>query len=309
MAKVITISSISDYIQKVCGENSKVREYSYFRDDSLLFRGQASKDYELMPSIGRNRHSSVSYTIFNEERNLIEMAKFRMPDVFRNDLSPVELLALLQHHGIPTRLLDVTENALVALYFACSDRPDKDGEVIIFKCTKEYVTNYPVVNAIADTYRFTNGSDTPLARFYADVKGQSYFLEQRRMLDVIHKDDNAGGKWIAQCCSEIMYLYAPIRSNRQQVQHGRFILFPNHIDTEHKVFKEDCFEWKIDAIPKDHSDIVGRIIIPKEIKRQLMIDLSVLGVTKGFLFGDNVDVVCEEIVNTLKRRTDASWVK
>jgi len=302
MADIISVSNISEYVQTVCNLNSTVRKYTFFRDDSLLFRGQSDKEYELLPSIGRNRHSACDCTIFNEERNLVEMAKYKMPDIFRNELAPIELLALLQHHGIPTRLLDVTENALIALYFACCSDEDKDGEVFVFKCAKQHVTNYPIVNAIADSYRFTNGSDTPLSRFYADVIRQSYFVEQKRMLDAIHKDEMAGGKWVALCCSEILYLYAPIRSARQQVQQGRYILFPNHINTEHDVYDEDCFEWKIDPIEKNHEDISARIIIPKEIKEQLLEDLSVLGITESFLFCDSIDTTCKGIVDSFKRR-------
>ena len=145
----ITLSGIEEFVQTVCQLNNSINSPQQLWAQELLFRGQSNKAYELLPGIARGRHSSCQCTIFNDERNLIEMAKFKMPDVFRNDQTPLELLALLQHHGVPTRLLDVTENALVALYFACCSNPNTDGEVIVFKRRNESITNYPIVNAIA----------------------------------------------------------------------------------------------------------------------------------------------------------------
>ena len=295
MPDILRIDTISEYIQIVCSLKDDACKLTPVENAELLFRGQANKTYELIPAIGRNRESDCMCTIFNDERNLIEMAKYKLPELFRKDMLPIELLALLQHHGIPTRLLDVTENALVALFFACGDEFEEDGEIIVFKNRNEDVTNYPIVNAIADSYRFTMGTWTPLSSFYDDVKNQAYFLEQKHTIEVCHKDNKDGAAWIERCCEKIMYIYAPIRSLRQQVQQGRYILFPNKID--HELYEEGSFGWTIESISKEHDDVISRIIIPKENKKKLLSDLSILGIKKDVLFCDSADVVCKGIVD------------
>lgn len=296
----ITISSISEFVHAICELNTTSMHKCPFGSEELLFRGHADKSYELIPSIGRARNYVCDCTLFNEERNLIDLAKFKIPDIFRSDMSPVELLALLQHHGIPTRLLDITENALVALYFACCKEAELDGEVIIFKVKSRNVTTYPVINAIADSYRFTQATFTSLESFFGNVKRQPYFLEQQRSNDILFNDDAAGGAWIEECCQKIQYIYAPFRSSRQHAQQGRYILFPNRISRE--IYPQGEFSTIIDPIPKTHDDIVMRIVISHEAKSHILSELSVFGVKRDKLFCDNTDIVCEEIVNLFKSK-------
>ncbi len=292
------IQNLSEYVYEICEINNGKRCNGATHNEVLLFRGQADTKYELIPYLGRGRRFSCDISIFNEERNLIEMAKYKMPDIFRNDLLPLELLALLQHHGIPTRLLDITENALVALYFECNSKFESDGEVIVFKDNELDVTNYPIVNAIADSYRFARGTVCTLDLFYGDAINQPHFVEQKQTHEICHETKEQGGQWVAECCEKIFFVYAPIRTLRQQVQRGRYILFPNKIEPYGNGGKK-AFTTVIDPIPKNHECIARRFHIPASLKKQILIDLKAFGISEEILFCDSTDMVCKGILNTI----------
>lgn len=79
----------------------------------LYFRGQSDENWELKPSIFRKKP--------DEERFCYYETLTKHPNEFK-DFSSIDRLAKMQHYGIPTRMLDFTTNAMMALYFACQKK-------------------------------------------------------------------------------------------------------------------------------------------------------------------------------------------
>jgi hypothetical protein len=93
---------------------------------SWAFRGMGDTSYSLQPTVGRSRNYSVAL-----ERSLLFAFRRRVAQ-FVDDarFSDWDHLALAQHHGLPTRLLDWTTNPLVAAYFAASSLPGEQEVAI-----------------------------------------------------------------------------------------------------------------------------------------------------------------------------------
>lgn len=98
-----------------------------------IFRGHSDPSWKLIPKIGRPLYSK-SQEVKNFEAWKRRAAEF----IANNSMNDWSWLAIAQHHGLATRLLDWSYNPLVAAYFAVSEQNDLDAKLFCYKCLWEY---------------------------------------------------------------------------------------------------------------------------------------------------------------------------
>ena len=133
MGKIVVsgkpIESLTEYIEVI--------EENTIDHNMVLFRGQRKQE-SLLPKIARD-DTKLKENILKSEKEMFEEFKRRSrPFVDSKPEYDLEWLALAQHYGLITRLLDWTKNALAALWFVVSKPAlsSQDGIVWLFSVNK-----------------------------------------------------------------------------------------------------------------------------------------------------------------------------
>ena len=276
---------VEHYQEEDCKEVSKLR--------SLYFRGQFDHEWPLIPSVMRKYKGNP--TLRRSEGEMLLELMSRRPDDFVNVSSALSQWVLAQHHGLKTRLLDITKNPLVALFHCCDDSSAPslsdatDGTFHIFAVPKQIVKTFE-----SDAIRIiTNFSKLP--RFEQDIllgkeldlqeSNQRHVLEHpNRYAAIMERLYNFIGHEKPYFRERVdvrdlfrVFVVEPQQSfERLRSQSGAFL-----ISAFHEEFETDVVLRLTKNVPIYHH---YKFTVPASEKRKILHELELLHVTKEVLF-------------------------
>ncbi|URZ10968.1 FRG domain-containing protein [Clostridium felsineum] len=262
---VCVIENVEKYVKEILRISKNLDKDKF----SLFYRGHANMRWKLVPSIYRNQWIKKEDILFRE-------MLIRNTDEFRNCKSTFEKLTKMQHYELPTRLLDITTNPLVALYFACSSEEDKEAEIHIFKINNNDISYY-------DSDKVSVISNLAKVNFELNLKTLSTGVR-----DEFNKEEEVK-KLVAQIKDEKPYFennidpkdlsktifVKPKLDNKRIIrQNGAFILFG---------MKDDKFSpAKLLDVYKTKK--TKKYIIPSNKKNEIIKELKLFGISYSSLF-------------------------
>lgn len=212
-------------VAKVQGFIGKVLGLGQADGCEVFYRGHSNKEkYKLEPSLFR-KDEEGNYLYKDAEHILYRELLVSNSADFQSDVYTLDSLVRMQHYSLPTRLLDITSNPLIALYFACKSFIDEDGEVIIFSMNRNEIKYFDsdVASCIANLARLPRSEKESLNFEKEGFNEQSAI---RRLLHFIREEKPFfEAAIIPEDLRKIVCVKGKQSNDRISSQSGAFLLF------------------------------------------------------------------------------------